>query len=252
MKTQIQPLEPLLPDTGWRQEVNNIRKMYKKSVDKQLLYQLILKRIHNLMLDVKHHRIKKLSNYERINLKEWGENWMRILNFFKNNDYTTTHPDIYNYYHWQYCANLACTNLLNLNPKKPHNIVDRLEDVYTYWHAPEVTAFSFNRVKNKILRVQIDKSNGVIPRLSSKQKALLVKWCQAMHLCCELGIQLLFISKEKKYCLQDIVKLGIKSSTVEDVKSELYEKIESNYKLSLDVLTALKELDSSKETNTIA
>lgn len=119
MKTQIQPLEPLLPDTGWRHEVNSIRQLYKTCTD----YDVFLSKFHKLMLDVKHHRIKKLSNYERINLKEWGENWMRILNFFKNNDYTTTHPDIYNYYHWQYCANLACTNLLKLNPKKPHHIV---------------------------------------------------------------------------------------------------------------------------------
>jgi hypothetical protein len=240
----IKQFNPLLPDIGWRQEVNSLRKHYKNSID----YDFFLLNVHKLMLDVKHHRIRKLSNYERTNLKEWGENWMRIWTFLKNNDYMTTHPDIHKVDYWQYCANMACTNLLNLNPKKPHHIVNRLEDVYTYWHAPKVTAWSFERVKNKILRVQIDSGNGVIPRLSPKQKSFLVKWCQLMNLCCDMGIQLCFIIKEEKYCFEDILKLGIKSRTVSSVKCEILERIEANYHQSLDLLTELKELDSKQES----
>lgn len=117
----LNQFNPLLPNNGWRQEVNIIRKLYKCNFD----YHSLLPRVHALMLDVKHHRIGKLSNYERTNLKEWGENWMRIWTFLKNNDYRTTHPDINMLDCWQDSANHAFMNLLKLNPSKRESFNDR-------------------------------------------------------------------------------------------------------------------------------
>lgn len=120
-----QTFHVLMPNEGWREKVNTIRMLYKTSQENRIDYQFLLTKVHSLMLDLKHNRIGKLSNWERFNLQKWGENWMRVWTFLQNKDYRTTHPDINMLDIWQDEANNAFMNLLKLNPSKQESFNDR-------------------------------------------------------------------------------------------------------------------------------
>jgi len=130
------------------------------------------------------------------------------------------------------------------------NIIQRLEEIYKYWHEPKVTSWAFGRVKSEILNFQVDLGNGVITPLSSDPDRLLFKWIQVMKLCCDLGMGLCKTINEDKIHFDQKIKLGIKCQFLFTIKREFRAKIEANFQKTLELFKELKELDAINKEKT--